>query len=157
MNKIFTALLALPLLMLASACSDDDSLPQVDVSFSFSNATVNDDMVYVLQPETLVVESVNVKAVRPGHTAVCVGPVNYWVDGIPVGASFESPFGIELPSDRLSVGVHTLTANMGIAEEGCALATIVASVKFTVVADAADIPVTDDDRSSELYVKYVYE
>lgn len=142
MKKLFSLLLALPLLTLVWSCGDDDdNLPQVDISFNFANATVSNGTVYVVKPDTLVLDGVLVKATRPGHVATCVGPVNYWLDGYPQGSTFLDPFGLDIYTENLDLGIHTLTANMGIAEEGCSLATAVASIKIAVVADSTSIPV----------------
>lgn len=159
MKKLLFFMLALPLMAIAvSSCSDDDKdLPQVKIGFTYSNGVVSDGQVYVVQPDTLSVDSISVTAVRAGHVAACVGPVNYWLDGYPQGSSFIAPFGISILSGDLELGTHTLTVNMGIAEEGYALATAVTSIKINVVADSADIPSSAVGLSNEMPVDYSFQ
>ena len=158
MKKFTLFLLALPLMaFFATSCDDDDnSLPQVDINFSYANAVVSSNEVYVVQPDTFVVESINVTASRPDHVATCVGPVNYWLDGYALGSTFVAPFGISIPTDNLTLGRHTLTVNMGIAEEGSALATAVSAITFNVVADSTDIPVPAAGTTTSQAVAYSY-
>lgn len=156
MKKLFILLCSLPLLMSMAACDDDDNLPQVDISFEFSNATVSNGTVYVAQPDTLIVEGITVTPTRPNHVATCVGPVNYWLNGAPIYTTFIAPYGVKIPTDDLTPGTYTLTANMGIAEEGATLATAVTQVKIAVVADASEIPQPGGD-SSHLPVAHKFE
>ncbi len=148
MKKLLALLCALPLLIGMAACDDDDNLPQVDISFNFSNATVSNGTVYVVSPDTLIVEGITVRPTRPNHVATCVGPVNYWLDGVPVYTTFLAPYGVKIPTEDLTPGSYTLTANMGIAEEGATLATAVTQVKIVVVADQTEIPQPGDDPSN---------
>lgn len=149
-------LFALPVMAVLPSCNDDD-MPQVNISFSCENGTVVDNQAYVVQPDTFFITSINVTPVRSGHKAMCVGPVNYWIDGHPVGTSFEAPYGIEIPSEALSVGRHTLSVNMGIAEEGYTLATAMTSTSLNVVTDASDIPVPAGGATNEIPVQYSFE
>lgn len=158
MKKLFYSLLALPLMALAfTACDSDDDNPNVEISYSFKNAVVVDDQVYAVQTDTFFIESINVKAVRPGKKATVAGAVNYWLDGIPVGTAFFAPYKLAILTEELPVGTHTLTANMGIAEEGCQLATAVVSMRFNVVADAADIPTPSGGTAREITVPHTFK
>lgn len=158
MKKLFYSLLALPLLALAfTACDNDDDNPNVEISYSFKNAVVVDEQVYTVQPDTFFIESINVKAVRPGKKATIAGAVNYWLDGIPVGTAFFAPYSLAIPTKDLPVGPHTVTANMGIAEEGCQLATAVAAMRFNIVADESDIPTSSGGTTTELTVTHTYK
>lgn len=157
MKKLALSLLVLPMMAFIASCSDDDNeLPQVDINFSYENAVVSSNEVYVVQPDTFVIESINVTATRPNHVATCVGPVNYWLDGHALGSTFVAPFGISIPTESLSLGRHTLTVNMGIAEEGSSLGTAVSAITFNVVADASDIPVPAAGMQTSQTVAYHY-
>ena len=159
MKKLIYLLLALPMMALAlTSCDDsDDDNPQVKIDFSYSGAVISESQVYVVQPDTLCIDSIGVSAVRPGHKAMCVGPVNYWIDGVPVGSNFLPPFGICIKSADLSVGSHTLTAQIGIAEEGYALSTAVTSIRINVVADEADIPVPAGGTRTSMPVEFALQ
>ncbi|MBD5297796.1 MAG: hypothetical protein HDR89_04055 [Bacteroides sp.] len=156
MKKLFYLLIALPLMAAAiTACSDsDDDYPQVTIGFSYTGGVVSENQVYVVQPDTLYVDSIAVTAVREGHKATCVGPVNYWLDGRPVGTSFYMPFGIAIPSDALKVGSHTLTAQIGIAEEGYPLSMAVTNVRINVVSDQSEIPVPAEGTRTSMPVEF---
>ena len=56
MKKLLFLLLALPLLGLAVSCDDDDNLPKVDITFSYTNGTVVGSQVYVVKPDTLYID-----------------------------------------------------------------------------------------------------
>lgn len=157
MKKLLALFLMLPMLAFLPACDDDDDMPQVNISFSYSGGVVADGLVYVVKPDTLVVESINVVPVRQGHKAICTGPVNYWLDGYPIATSFISPFGVRIPTDGLEIGTHTLSANMGIAEEGYSLATAMVSMKISVVADTDDIPQPSGGTTTEMPVSHTFE
>ena len=67
MKKLVYLLLALPLMVIAAACSDDDSnLPDVSIHVDYKNAKVVDRQVYVVKGDTLVVDSIYVKSNREG-------------------------------------------------------------------------------------------
>ncbi len=152
MKKILF-LLALPLFAMLLSCSDEDDLPQVSISLTYDeNATIVGNEVYVVKPNSFVVESLNVEAVRPGHTATN-GPVAYWFDGIPLGVNPVEPFGITIPTENLLVGRHRLAMEFRVAEEGCGLATASALVIVHVVKDVTDIP-TDDDPTLRMNLEY---
>lgn len=148
-------MLFLPLMAIAfTSCNDDDdnNNPQVTISFDFKNGVSDGSTVYVVQPDTLYLTGINVKAVRPNHVATAVGPVSYWLNGYPQGTVYLPPYGVAINSDQLDLGTYTLTAQMGIAEEGCSLATALTSVKISVVADSTDIPT--DATSTQSLVEF---
>lgn len=88
MKKLMFLALVLPVLaFVASSCDDDDDTPQVEISFTYRNGVVAENSVYAVQPDTLVIESINVKAVREGHKAIATPPVNFWLDGVPGGTT----------------------------------------------------------------------
>ncbi len=156
MKKLISLLLALPLMAIAFTSCDnsEDDYPQVSIDFAYTGGVVSESQVYVVQPDTLCIDSIGVSAVRQGHKAMCVGPVNYWIDGVPVGSNFIAPFGICIKSEELSIGSHTLTAQLGIAEEGYPLSTVVTQVRINVVADKADIPVPAGGTRTSMPVDY---
>lgn len=151
---MFLALVLPVLAFVASSCDDDDDTPQVEISFTYRNGVVAENSVYAVQPDTLVIESINVKAVREGHKAIATPPVNFWLDGVPVGTSFVAPYSIAFPTEKLALGRHALDVSMGIAEEGYALSTAVARVYINVVADEADIPSTGGGATNVQPVTY---
>ena len=72
--KKFLKLLVLPLLACLPmtafvSCGDDDDTPDVDLSISIEDATVVDDVIYVVKGETLKITAVNIKNNEPGKKA----------------------------------------------------------------------------------------
>lgn len=153
MKKLIYLLFVLPLLGIAVSCDDND-LPDVNISFDYTNGTVVNNMVYVVQPDTLYIDAINVTPVNSSKQAIVVAPVNYWLDGYPCGLSNVQPFAFAIPTDQLSIGQHTLTVNMHIAQEGAALASMVGSIKINVVADSTDIPTSAGGEVTTQQVAY---
>lgn len=139
MKKILLAILALPLMVAFSACSDDDDKPQVNLDLTYENATVVNGEVYVVQPDTFYVSAVSVTPVREGHKATN-GPVSYFINGIPLGTNPVAPYGMYLATDSMKVGSYSLQLFMPVYEVGCELSNIAANVQLNIVADSADIP-----------------
>lgn len=53
-------LAAIPALIFMASCDHDDDLPNVTVSYDYSNATEVDDILYVVEGDTLTIDSVAV-------------------------------------------------------------------------------------------------
>jgi len=140
MKKLFLALLALPLLASFTACSDDDdNMPDVNLNLTYGNATVVDDEVYVVKPDTFRIDRVEVTAVNPDKKATN-GPVSYFMNAVPLGTNPMPPYGMKLYTGDMEVGTYIIQLLMPIYEEGCELSTAMTQVKVNVVADPADIP-----------------
>lgn len=139
MKKFLYLLMALPLLGFFTSCDDDDNMPNVRISIDYGNATVVDNAVYVVKPDTLKVLAVTVKAVNTDHNAT-LGPVTYSFDGVPSAVVPVSPYPVNIATKDIPVGSHVLELSATVAEEGCSLATIAAAVKVNVVENASDIP-----------------
>lgn len=120
MKKLLFLLLALPLLGLAVSCDDDDNLPKVDITFSYTNGTVVGSQVYVVKPDTLYIDGISVKAVNTDHEATIAGLVTYYVDGRMPGLVASPYERIPIVTEGLSIGQHNLSVAMKVAEEGCA-------------------------------------
>lgn len=149
MKKLLLALLALPMLAAFTACDSDDDMPQVDLSFDFANVKMVNGQAYVVAPDTFKITAINIKAIRPDHSATN-GPVSYALNGVWVGTNPIAPFGITLvtttaPADSTSfptlpVGKYTLTYSMPIYEEDCEIATGAGGLVINVVSDSTSIP-----------------
>lgn len=140
MKKLLTLLLAIPLLASFTACNDDDDqMPKVQFTIEYANASNVDGTVYILKDSSLTVSALNVKAVNPNHNAA-LGPVEYYVNNVPVGMTPVQPFAITIPAGFFNLGTNTLGMAMNVAEEGCSLARGYIEVKVEVVADSTAIP-----------------
>lgn len=149
--------LTMPLLAAFAACSDDNEMPQVDISLTYRNAKVVNEAVYVVKPDTLFVDSVSVTAVRQGHIAGVFGPVNYYLDGVFVGSNPIIPNGMGILTEKLDPGTYSLGLSMNVAEEGCELATALVSVKMVVVSDPSEIPSSAGGDVNEQIVDHKFK
>lgn len=159
MKKTLTILAALLVSTIAlTACHDDNESPQVNISFTYGEnvRVVNSDL-YIVKGEDFSVESINCEAVRPNTVAVVTGPVNYWLDGMPLFTTGLAPFKVTFSTTDLVAGRHTLTVQMGIAEEGCALGMGVTQIGFNVVTDATEIPTPSGDESQTQPVEHTMQ
>ena len=78
MKKLYYVLLmALPVLYFAS-CDDDNNLPDVDVSIQVDGGVSVDGKIYVVQGDTLKVESINVINNEEGKEAIITSATYSW-------------------------------------------------------------------------------
>lgn len=105
MKKFLSALLALPLLALITACSDSDK-PNVNINLTYgANNVESNGKVYVVAGNDFTIESVQVQAVDQSKKA-SLGPVTYYL--IPntgtttmpllIGTTPVEPFALRLPT-----------------------------------------------------------
>ncbi|MDE6382723.1 MAG: hypothetical protein K2J17_00625 [Paramuribaculum sp.] len=157
MKKLLSIVALLALCVVTfSACSDDDEkAPQVTLHFTYGDAVkvVNTDL-YVVKGDPFSIDAITCQAVRPNGVAIITGPVNYWLNDVPFGTAFQSPFGITIATESMPVGRYQLTIQMGLAEEGCALGTAVTALTFNVVEDVDQIPIPAGDDSQTQPVSY---
>lgn len=141
MKKLFYLLAALPLFFLSS-CSDDDKLPDVDLTVTFENCSIDqeDNSVYVVKGESFDIASVAlvVNEDKKGE----LGVVNYYLDGFRVGASVMSPYSQTFSTENLSVGSYLLNIEAGIYVVDYPVCVGVVGYTIKVVSDASEIPST---------------
>lgn len=82
MKKLLYLLLVIPFAMMFSSCSNDNDLPNVDITMSFDNAVVKDGTVYVLQNEEFSITGLTTKAVDSNQQSAIVN-VRYFWNGYP--------------------------------------------------------------------------
>lgn len=95
MKKLLYLLLVIPFAMMISSCSNDDDLPNVDISMSFDNAVVKDGTVYVVQDSVFSITSLTTKAVDTNQQSAIVN-VRYFWNGIPAPRLTWSNFPMEI-------------------------------------------------------------
>ncbi len=134
---------------LVSSCSEEDKLPNVNMTLTYESGVVSDGMVYIVQPDDLIVKSINITAVNQGHKATS-GPVTYWLNGMSLGTNPEAPFGITIPTKNLEPGKYALQLSMPVYEEDCELSTATAVVVVNVVADVQELPDVSDGQELNL-------
>lgn len=149
MKKIVYAFAAIIAVLGFTSCNDNDSLPDVDFKVSIANGRFENNDIYVVQGDTLSVESVQVVNNEQGK-AVTVPYVNYYFNYQFVGRNVMEPYGFNIViPESLPIGKYTLelTAPVFAVDKEPGYAVMTYNVK--VVASADEIP-TDGAVSSQL-------
>lgn len=141
MKKILSLALlvaALPFAMVS--CSDDDNLPKVDYDISFSGATLDNGTLYVVQGDTLKVNSITVKNQDSDKNAGLTNAEYFW-DYYFVGNSPLPPFNFSIATNQdTPLGEHALTIRMGVVAVDKEPAVGVVDYPVMVVADSTQLP-----------------
>lgn len=106
MKKVLYLLMALPL-FLASCDDDDNDFPRVKIGVEVSGCQVVDGVIYVVQGDTLSVDSLSVVAVD-GKTRVAIAAVNYYWDRMYVETNVIPPFQFTIDTGKAMIGRHLL-------------------------------------------------
>lgn len=141
MKKFFYLLLALPLFASLAACNDDDdkNIPDVSVSIDYSGGTLNDGVLYVVKGETLSIEGLTVTP-APGTGKAVLGQTTYIWDGRPFYTTGIAPFAVDIDTEDMAEGPHTLTVNTQIFQVDKSTGWGVFRYKVEIVAAAEDQP-----------------
>lgn len=145
-TKLMMLLLA-PLAFALSSCSDDDDLPQVNISVDIQDVSVYDDVLYVVQGEPLKVNSITVKSLT--DKAATVTNIGYYWDGFLTAVSNVPPFSCDFNTAGLEVGNHLFQIKMTVLQVDKSIAVSWVTYKVKVVADKNDIP-SDADVPGEV-------
>ena len=138
MKKFFYLLLALPLAIFATSCSDDDKdVPDVAIEASF-NAAQYDGGLYVVQGDTLTIERLDL--INHTNKNGGLSSASYYLDNIRVGTTILQPYTFSILTEGLPVGVHSLgiTAQISVVDYPISIAGF--EVPLNIVASADDIP-----------------
>lgn len=137
MKKLYYLLLALPLAFFAS-CDNDDDLPEVDMSVEMSGGMISDGVIYMVQGDTLSVESVSVKSLT--DKPATAGATTYFWDYRPAATVIAAPYTMEFDTALTPVGNHLLQIQTGVYQVDKTAAFVVLSYKVKVVESAEEIP-----------------
>lgn len=142
-KKWYVLLLAAVLPMLAAslvACDDDDDLPNVNIGIDVAQGTVVDDVIYVVQGDSIQIAAIDVVNNEEGKGAA-VSNVTYYWDNIFYAPSVFSPFGMTFPiTENVPLGKHVIGVSCSVLAVDKTLATAALTYPVMVVADAAEIP-----------------
>lgn len=125
-----------------TSCSDNgDSLPDVDLNFTFDGATRGaDGNLYAVQGTDITVTSIEVVNKDSGKPAM-ITAANYYWDYYYIGSAVQPPFTFTIAvSDEVPVGRHLLQMEAPLFAEDKEAATAVCSFNVVVVASPEDIP-----------------
>lgn len=142
MKKAFLCMLllaSLPMIGLTS-CSDDDDLPDVDFHLDISGGVSVDGVIYVVEGEDLVINSVSVTNNESDKSAIITAATYYW-DAFRLGTSAVPPYGFTINiSEGTALGKHELTIECPVyaVDKSPAVANVFYPVQ--VVESADDIP-----------------
>lgn len=136
MKKLIYLLFLLPLALLGS-CSDDDDLPNVDLTISFDNVAADGSVIYVVKGEPFEVTSVSVKGI--GSKALVTSVTYYW-DYLCLGTLPVAPFCYKFGTDYTHTGNHLLGMTIEVAQEGKSLGFTGALYHVKVVDSVDDLP-----------------
>ncbi len=139
MKKLFYLLLALPLIFVACDDDDDDKFPEVRVAFETSGSTVVDGRIYVVQGDTLSIDSIGVEAVN-SKKQVAIGAVTYYWDYLAIGTNVVKPYNISLITKNVPLGNHLLQVECSLLAVDYPIITAFFTYPVTVVATAEEIP-----------------
>ncbi len=138
MKKILYYLLMLPLLALVTSCDDDDNkVPDVGIQATFSGATIDDGIIYVVQGEDLAVDQLNL--VNNSGKDGGMGVVTYYINGAMIGQAYTRPYEFEIPTN-LTPGDYLLEISTPIYVVDYPICYGYFSYKLRVVASADDLP-----------------
>lgn len=163
MKKLFSLLLlALPLTFLATSCSDDDDLPNVDITVKMSNCKKLDNTIYVVRGQTLDIDGITVKNLDGDKPALITQATYYW-DYYVLGTSVIAPYGFQIatvaPTEEVEgtpLGKHLLVIEMPVLAEDKSVATGIVDFVVQVVESEDQIPadaVTPGDTEQTVSLK----
>jgi len=139
MKKLFYLLFAAPFLFL-TGCSDDDKLPDVDLTVTFQDCAVSktDNTIYVVKGNNFEITSVNlvVNEDKKGD----LGVVNYYIDGYRIGASVEKPYSATIVTENMQAGTYLLNIEAGIYVVDYPVSIGVVGYDVKIVTDSSEIP-----------------
>lgn len=138
MKKIFYFLMALPLIFGLNSCSDDDKLPDVDLDVTFSNCVIKDNVIYVVQGETLQIDAIT--PVNHTDKKCVLGAANYFWDYELVGTNVVEPYSAQFPTQYVQVGPHRLSFTIGVYVVDYPVCFGAGEYAVQVVASADDLP-----------------
>ncbi|MBD5357162.1 MAG: hypothetical protein HDR88_09195 [Bacteroides sp.] len=151
-------MLAFPLAFFTS-CSDDDDLPQVDLTLTVSGVTQYDNAFYAIQGNTETTpisdsesdseeEEVNpnvvtidgLKATSLTNQNAGVTNVVYFLDGIIIPPQLGT-LNVTIPTASLSIGTHTLSLSATVLQVDKTIANVTLRYPLCIVASAEDLPI----------------
>lgn len=142
MKKIVYLLAALIPALSFTSCDDNDDVPDVDFNVTFSKAQFADDQVYVVQGDTIDIQSVEAINNEQGK-GVTIPYVNYYFDGIFVGQNPIAPYGFDIVvPDNVIIGKHTLQIS-------CPVFAVDKAPGYAVVTYTVNVVQSDDDIPSD--------
>lgn len=143
--KIYAAMLAvLPMMaFIFSSCTDDDDLPDVNISLQVEDGLVSDGVIYVVQGDTIDIAGIKVVN-NDANKGAAVTNVNYYWDGYFYAPSVFYPFGMTFAtSENTTLGNHSIDITCTVLAVDKSISTATLSFPVKVVASADDLPAVE--------------
>lgn len=141
MKKLIYLLLVLPFALAFSSCSNDDNLPDVNVTLTFDNAVASDGAIYVVKDATLKLNSIVTTPIDNSKPATLANARFFWNYQPAISMTF-SEFPIDIPM-----------ADMPLVDKGANLLGINATllqVDKSIAYTSFNIPIVTVDSESDL-------
>lgn len=137
---LYACLMALPLAFVATSCDDDENLPNVELNVAVSGGKFIDGTLFVVQGDTISIDSVTVTNLDKGKAAMLVSATYYW-DAFCLGTAIVQPFKFQIvTNDSTPVGQHLLQIETPILADDKSAAIGLLNYSVQVVADSLDVP-----------------
>ncbi|MBD5226251.1 MAG: hypothetical protein HDS68_09890 [Bacteroidales bacterium] len=154
MKKFFYyLLLALPLGFMTTSCDDDeDKVPNVNIQATISGGVFEDDEIYVVQGEDLVIDGLTL--VNNTNKEGTLGAVTYYWDHYLIGTNVTQPFTLTVDTSDQPIGRHLLQAQMPIYVVDYPVCWGYIQYYVNIVADSSELPgngdVSGDNSTSKV-------
>lgn len=142
MKKLLYLLLVIPFAMMISSCSDDNDLPNVNITMSFDNAAVKDGKVYVLADDAFSITGLSTKAVDINQQSAIVN-VKYFWNGIPAPGLTWSSFPMDINMEEMPLvekGANVLGLQATLLETDKSMAYTAINVPIVAVENEEALP-----------------
>ncbi len=143
MKKLLYFLMLLPLAFVVSSCDDDDNkIPDVTIRTTVTNAVMKNNVIYVVQGETLGLE---VSMINHTNEDGQMGVISFYWDHYLLGEAVTQPYVFEIPTDNQPLGIHLLQAQMPVYVVDYPICWGYFDYPVKVVASADELPDSPDE------------
>ncbi|MCM1152532.1 MAG: hypothetical protein NC328_02615 [Muribaculum sp.] len=137
-QKVLLMMMALTGLFALSACSDDNDLPDVNITVQMQEVSEYNGIIYVVQGKEFQVNSITVTSLNGKNSALTT--VEYYMDHYLTAVTNVSPYTCTFNTNSLPVGNHLLQMRSNVLQVDKSLATVWLNYYVTVVASEKDLP-----------------
>lgn len=140
---LYTLMLFFPMMWALTSCSNDDDLPQVDISIDYSGATEVDGVFYVVAGNTFAIDALKVTPLD-GYGKATLSTTAYYWNYQFVGSTIVEPFGMKFETEGMEPGNAVLQINTTVAQVDRSIGIAYFTLPVKIVESEGDIPGDDD-------------
>lgn len=137
-NLLLAGMMVLMAGALAS-CSNDDDLPEVKIDISFSRASEDNGVLYVMKGNDLSIDALTVTPLNNGKKATLGATAYYW-NYQYLGSTVVEPFGLTIDTADMPVGEYVLQINTTVFQVDKSVGVAYFTYPVVIVESAADLP-----------------